>query len=226
MFEIIGLAVSTFALCIFSGIVSVVYTGLAAIILRNRPDGRSRRLLVAAVLPVACAGYLIVTAVVITFLSDGKTDMLFGDIHEPLPNGYILTGLGKMHEYADIIRPFSSDSDAGTFGVHGIQGITADGPIVYGAFSHEFDNPARNGEFFIFDTRTGVTTTLTTKRQLDDAAKHNVQLLDPQDFRSQDSRHRLLARTEHIVSYGPPLALLVLYLLYLVGARTASVRHG
>ena len=98
MFEIIGLVIGTvifFGLAITLGFIF----GLAAWLVfwgRRRPK---RMIALAFVVPLFSALYIFLCAILLMIFVPNQPDLFFGDISEPLPNGYILKDLGGIDIY-------------------------------------------------------------------------------------------------------------------------------
>lgn len=89
MFEMIGLLVGTAILFVLSVIAGGVYAGTAFLILWGRPKRRIALMLLAAAIPVCSTAYMWLCVAIL------PGESLFGDIDQPLPNGYTLQALGK-----------------------------------------------------------------------------------------------------------------------------------
>lgn len=220
MFELIGLAFATVFLFCVSGVIGLIYMSLAWLILRRQGHKTPRLPLAAAFfLPIACAVYLCLFELGWTIFVPAAHESVFGDISEPLPNGYTLVGLAKMPDYAFIAAP-ASDNRART--PSDIGRITVEGPLVYSSISRNFGEPEKPNDergFYIFDTRTGEGTRFTTIEQMQAAAGHRIGLVPTVQFRTQDRatiRVRLLGR---VLLFTPPATLLLLYLTYLFRLR-------
>jgi hypothetical protein len=145
-----------------------------------------------------------------------RPDVFFGDFKEPLPHGYVLTGLGKMPEFAFIDSTPSMMHQPPLRG--GIRRLELDGQIVYGAYGHlntddAFSKRDQDHGYFVFDTRTGSVKNLDTIDQLNAAAGHSVRLVESQYFRSHEPSRILLICVENSIYFVPPI-LVLLYCLY------------
>jgi hypothetical protein len=99
MFEMIGLLIATGFLFALAALASAILAGLTWLYVRKRRAPRIRLMLAAAVIPIVSAAYFWLC---IALLPD---ESLFGDIDQPLPNGYALKALGKMPDFASIDNP-------------------------------------------------------------------------------------------------------------------------
>jgi hypothetical protein len=79
-------------------------------------------------------------------------ESLFGDIDQPLPNGYHVTALGKMIDFADISSANRADSLS-----EYVASLQVHGDLVAGQYSHPFGTftPKPNEGYFVLDTKTG-----------------------------------------------------------------------
>jgi len=152
-----------------------------------------------------------------TIFVPNQPDVFFGDFAEPLPNGYVLTGLGKMPEYAyfESTPPHHQPPLLG-----GVKRLEQDGQVIFGAYgplNHEapplVDSKAVHG-YFAFDTRTGEVRNFTTLDELTGYAGHRLNLVESEYFRSQIPGRRRLREIESLIYSGPPAlsALLCLYM--------------
>jgi hypothetical protein len=151
--EIIGLSFGTTILFAIAIIFGCILASLTWLFLRKRSGQLRLPMLGALVLPPFCVAYFLAC---IAFLP-GKS--LFGDISEPLPNGYYLQALGKMPDFAGIAVGSSFDESE----IHlseCIGSLTVSGPFVAGRYSHPCDrfDPHANEAYFLFDTRNGKVT--------------------------------------------------------------------
>jgi hypothetical protein len=220
MFEIIGLIIGTavfFGLAIMLGL-CFAFGAWLLFWGRHRP-----KLLVvlAAVVPTLSAAYILLCAIGLTIFVPNQPDLFFGDISEPLPNGYLLKGLGKMPEYSYIDVTSPKNQQPSMRG--GIRRLELRGQVVYGAYGHldNDQNPFTNQDngYFIFDTRTGQVKNIDTLNQLTTEAGHPLQLVETQFFRSQDPGAILLRRVENAIFFGPPILAIIFVTLLLIRKR-------
>lgn len=207
MFEMVGMLIALFVVGLFAFFLSLIVGGVAWLLFwrRRRPK---RLIFIAASIPPLSLGYLIVCAILFTIFVPNQPDLFFGDFSEPLPHGYLLSGLGKMPEYANIetepgeIRPEL---------LGGIKSLEEDGEIIYGAYSHPdyapsgFFAPTDIG-YFELSTRSGQVRNFKTIQELNASAGHPVHQVESQFFRSQLSSRIWLRRVENGILYLPPLA--------------------
>src|SRR5579863_10213061 len=96
MFEIIGLLIGSLVMLTLAAAAGVVYAGITYAVLRERPKARLGLMLLGAAIPIVSAIYLWLCVAML------PGESVFGDISEPLPNGYHLQALGKMPDFATI----------------------------------------------------------------------------------------------------------------------------
>jgi hypothetical protein len=220
MFEMIGLLFGLTFLCVLAVLAGGVSAGLAYLLFwgAHRPK---RLIIFAGLIPISALSYVVFCAICMEMFIPNQPDLFFGDFAEPLPNGYILTGLGKMPEY--------SYFESSPQGMHqplllgGVRRLEQDGQTVYGAYGH-LDNQPYDGEnkdrgYFIFDTRTGGVRNFTTIGELNAAAGHPVHLVESQYFQSQDPGRTVLRRVENVVFSFPPASCSLLCLFLLLRER-------
>jgi hypothetical protein len=229
MFEMIGLLFSLFFLFGLS-IVLGLLCGVAAWLLflgRHRPKAL---IATAALIPPLSAVYLVLTAIVLAIFVPNQPDEFFGDFAEPLPNGYLLKGLGKMPDYAYFDTSNPSKLQPRTLG--SVLRLEQDGPMVFGAYGHlnrDFGKLMTGDQgYFAFDTRTGQVQNFDTLQKLNALAGHTVHMVESQYFRSQEPERIFLRRTENLIFFGPPSAATLLCFILLVRFRlrgSTSVRN-
>jgi hypothetical protein len=104
----------------------------AWLILRSQERHRKLRK-IAASLPPIFAVYMLACATVFSLMVPGEADRIFfGDVYEPLPNGYTLKALAKMPTYGMIV-----DNSARFRGAMSgwVGSLAVDGSLVYGGYS-------------------------------------------------------------------------------------------
>jgi hypothetical protein len=160
MFELIGLLFATGLLVGVASVLSLILVVVTRLLLRNREAPRKRLTLAAATIPIASAAYLWLCIAMLPGSS------LFGDISQPLPNGYSVEALGKMPDFASITNSKTPNSYSGL--TECIGKLAVYGPLVVGQYSHPcssfYAKPAE--PFFLFDTRTGKNLDLPTQADL------------------------------------------------------------
>jgi hypothetical protein len=152
-------------------------------------------------------GYVLACLILSSALSIllGTPDLIFGDIHEKLPNGYTVDALDKMPE-CGIIK----NSDHPFVEVAWVGSLQVKGPYVLGrydytCFSRTPEETAKN--YFAFDTRTGRTVNFASQAQLENATATRVQLIPTAKFRgTQTIRQRLMSLLFLLITIAPPLA--------------------
>ena len=221
MFEIIGLIFATALLFLLSAIVSCLFALIAWLILRGRKGSKRRWIMLGTLIPPASAAYVVFAAIVFDFFIPGATDRLFGDFNERLPNGYVLSGLGKMPDFAFIDSKFNGRAQPQLLG--GVGRIGVDGPVVIGQYSHKsdsFNEPVPGGiKFFIFNTQTSELENLKELPKNGEFSGRPVQLVDSQLFHSHEPSEILRRRIEDFIYFGPPAAAALFYLLLLLWLR-------
>ena len=214
MFEIIGLLVATALLFVLSGIVGAAYAAVALIILRQRPKHRLRKVLIGAIIPIFSAAYLWLCVA----LLPGET--LFGDISQPLPNGYSLQALGKIPDFASIVKG-SSLSDRSVNLTELVGSLAVTGPLVVGQYSHpagSFD-PHANEQYFVFNTSTETFKDYATLDLLTAKLGQPVKLVTTDQFKSQEPSYLRQQTSNRRTMFLPPLLASLAYLLFLLATR-------
>jgi|HubBroStandDraft_5_1064220.scaffolds.fasta_scaffold00625_12 multisubunit Na+/H+ antiporter MnhC subunit len=234
MFEMIGLFFAVALLGAISALLGSLFGLFAWLLVRGR--AKAKRVIFAfAFMPPASAAYIVLVAVVCAIFVPNQPDEFFGDFSEPLPHGYVLTGLGKMPDWSYIDSLDKSRPQPQMPGKVGK--LEEDGEMVYGAYSHlgnqwDPNDQFPNGPFyFAFDTVSGEVTNFKTMQQLNEYAGHTVQLKESQFFRSQLPQRILLRKTENAIYFWPPIAATLLGFLFLFrfrfkGVRLTSVSSG
>jgi hypothetical protein len=213
MFELIGLLFATMLLFALAAILAAALSGITWLLVRKTSAPRKRLLFTAASIPIISAVYFWLC---IALLSG---ESLFGDISQPLPNGYLLEALGKMPDFASISNPKSPNSNNGLSECIGKLAVY--GPLVAGQYSHPFGSfaAAPNEPFFIFDTRSGQNIDLPTLVDLQARLGHSVRLTEVQFFRSQEPSYRARQNVNKVVMFGPPIIALGIFAVYVLRNR-------
>jgi hypothetical protein len=210
MFELVGLLFATGLLFALAAVLSSVLAAFTWLSVRHRQASRRRLVLVAALVPILSAAYLWLCIALL------PGESLFGDISQPLPNGYTLEALSKMPDFAFLRAAKSPNRDIGL--TECIGKLAVYGPLVAGQYSHPFGTfyPKSNEPFFIFDTRDGQHVDLPTISDLENSLGHSVQLTEVQLFRSQEPSYRTQQKVNRTIEFGPPtfaLAMLIAFVL-------------
>jgi len=221
VFEDIGLLIGVVLFFALSFIVGLLFGWVAWRILRSEERYRGLRK-IAARLPVVFAAYMLACGVVFSIFVQGDADRIFfGDVYEPLPNGYTLKALAKMPAYGMI-----EDNSATFRGTVGgwVESLSVDGPFVFGAYSHGDDKtlsngPERNQGYFALDTRNGANLTFGAIGDLNRYAGHSVHLTETFSFRSSDAKRIHQLNVERWIWFGPPVVCTVLYCAFLFRVR-------
>jgi hypothetical protein len=219
MFEMIGLLFGLFALGCISVFLGCIIA-LAAWLLfwgRRRPKFL---IFLAAAIPLLSFAYVIACGILFSIFVPNQPDVFFGDFSEPLPHGYVLTGLGKMPEYSyfESTPPMMHQPPL----LGGVKSLEQDGEMVYGAYGHmntefSFFKPGYN--YFAFDTQSGNVQNFSNLNELNARARHSVHLVDSQLFRSKELGRVRLRQTENMIYAGPPFIALLFCFFYLVHCR-------
>jgi hypothetical protein len=171
---------------------------------------------------------LIVCAICFALFVPNQPDEFFGDFNEPIPHGYVLTGLGKMPEFAYFESTPPMMHQPPLRG--GVRRLELDGEIVYGAYGHVEGDPDAFGDrdhgYFVFDTRSGEVKNFETIDQLNAAAGHTVHLVESQYFRSQNPYRIWLRRVENCIYFGPPIAVFLYFVYRLIRFRIRGEEPG
>src|ERR1700760_365929 len=128
MFELIGLLFAIGMLFALAAVASIVLAGLRGLSVRNRQTPRNRLILAAALIPLFSVAYLWLCIALL------PGESLFGDISQPLPNGYTLEALRKMPAFASVSNAKSPNSYNGLTECVGKLAVC--GPFVAGQYSH------------------------------------------------------------------------------------------
>jgi len=158
-------------------------------VLRNFKISSRRATIVAALFPPAVTAYLLCFVIASTILSSflGTPDLLFGDINEPLPNGFKLFALDKMPEDGLIKR--DNDGQVGW-----VSDLQTSGPFVLGKYDYKYfpkTEDQSNRNFFLFDTRNGKAQDFATESDLSKVANVPVHLTPTQFFRAPNLSPRV-----------------------------------
>jgi hypothetical protein len=217
MFELIGLLFATIFLFTIASIAAAILVGITWLLLRNTSAPRKRLMFTAALIPIASAAYLWLCVALL------PGESLFGDISQPLPNGYVIEALGKMPDFASISNPKSPYSYNGLSECIGRLAVY--GPLVAGQYSHPFGSftAAPNEPFFIFDTRNGQHKDLPKLADLQATLGHPVLLTEVQFFRSQEPTYRLRQNLNRAVMFGPPIIALGILIVSVLRKRRRTL---
>ena len=211
MFELIGLMFATLFLFLVACVIGCSIAFAAWLIVRNRVCRRAPLVLIAAAIPIFSAAYLWLCIAVL------PGESLFGDINQPLPNGYSLQALGKMPDFATINK-----GDSLSYGSVGLPeyvgSLAASGSFVAGRYSHPFDSftPRPDEGYFIFDTRTGQLTEFRTLNELELKLGHPIHLVKTQFFRSEESSYKRQPAMNKAIMFAPPATIMIFYILWLL----------
>jgi hypothetical protein len=146
---------------------------------------------------------MIVSSALSTVL--GTPDLVFGDINEPLPNGFYLRALDKMPEAGRIEK---AQNDLA--GVAWVSDVQIAGPLVIGrynytCFSRTEEEKSRN--LFLFDTRNGTTRDFAAESDLAIAADTSIHLTPTPLFRGPRTAYqRISGFLLLLAGVAPPLA--------------------
>jgi hypothetical protein len=220
MFEIIGLLVGSGIFFVLATAVSAILAILTWLSLRNRQGPRKRFITVAVLIPISSVAYMWLCVALL------PGESLFGDIAQPLPNGYVLQALGKMPDFASISNPKLPYSNNGPSECIGRLGVY--GPLVVGQYSHPFgsfgSNP--NEPFFVLDTDNGHHIDLPTLSDLQRYVGHSVTLSEVQYFRSSEPRYLRRQRINNGIEFGPPLIAVLMLVGFVIRCRRRVALPG
>ena len=131
MFEIIGLFIGTAFVLALSGVLGCVFALLSWLAI-HKTHHRVRLVLTAALLPSIGVLYMGGCEIAFSIMLPGEAGLLFGDISEPLPNGYRLAALGKMPDYGRIEAMAGPAAEPQLTGWIGR--VAVEGPLIFGAY--------------------------------------------------------------------------------------------
>jgi hypothetical protein len=183
--EIIGRLLMMFILMGLASGAGVVCAGLVYLLLRKEKTRRIEASLLAGLFPPVVMGYLLACLVASSIFSTWlwTPDILFGDINEPLPNGFYLRALDKMPEAGRIER--ENDAIAGVAWVSDLQ---VAGPLVLGKYDYTYfpkSEKEKSRNLFLFDTRSGIIEDFANESDLAAAANARVHLTPTPKFRGE-----------------------------------------
>jgi hypothetical protein len=209
--EIVGRLVMIFLLMGMASVVGAVCVLVVYLLLRRANRKSARACIVTGLFPPAVMGYLLGCLVLSSMLSGllGTPDLVFGDINEPLPNGFTLQALDKMPEAGHIQR--AGDS---LFQVAWVGAVQIDGPYVLGKYDYTYFPKTEKDigrDFFMFDTRTGEIRNFTSETGLADSTKTNIHLTPTPYYHAPHSSKQLISSAFFLfIAVAPPLALALL----------------
>jgi hypothetical protein len=160
---------------------------LVFLVLKMRKRTSWRACTVAALFPPAVMAYVLGCLVVSSALSGvlGTPDLVFGDLHERLPNGYTIEALDKMPECGHIEKAGSS-----TIEIAWVRSLQVESPYVFGKYDYTYfpktaEEAQRN--YFSFNTRAGGIRDFASEKELAAAASTNIHLTPTPNFRGVES---------------------------------------
>lgn len=221
MFEMMGALIGLMVLAGLLSVLGFLIAAAAWLLFWGRPRPK-RLILMTASVPPLSLGYALACAAVFAIFVPNQPDQFFGDFSEPLPNGYVLTGLGKMPEYASFDTDEPGKNQPSILG--GVQSLELDGETVYGVYSHPksgFRDSMAPADIccFVFDTHSGQVQNLKSIQELNAAAGHPTRLVESQFFRSQDRGRIRLREVENTIYLFPPSAALLFCFYRIVRVR-------
>lgn len=217
MIDFLGVAFGFFILLASSAVAGLVVAAVVAILFWSRWRRAIPLCIGAIVLAPLCVVWFYAT---VAFLPG---ESLFGDINERLPNGYHLSALGKMPDFATI-DPIS------TYGLglpEGIASLQVQGNLVVGQYSHPLDTftPKPVENYFLFDTRTGEHREFPNSSALQAQVSEPLRLVPAPEFRSPDPASRRQRGFNRAVTFGPMIVGWTMYLLVAAWLRLTVVRR-
>jgi hypothetical protein len=218
VFEDIGVLIGIAMFFALSLALGWIYGLGARLILRSQE--RHRKLWkIAAAFPPIFAVYMLACAIVFSLIVPGDADRIFfGDVYEPLPNGYALRALAKMPASGWI----EANSAKFLGKVSPVGSIAVEGPFVYGEYRLGLE---RSKDYFGFDTRDGAALNFDTIAEMNRHAGHAVRLTETFSFRSSEAARIRLMTSERWIWFSPPLICSVCYLVFLLRLRRRDA-HG
>ena len=177
-------------------------------LLRHFKISSRRTTVIAALFPPAVMAYLLCFVIASSLLSSftGTPDLLFGDINEPLPNGFKLWALDKMPEAGLIKRDDDSLRQVGW-----VSDLQISGPFVLGKYDYTYfpkTEDQGNRNFFLFDTRNGKAQDFATESDLSKVANVPVHLTPTQFFHAPKSlTSRVRDFVMFMIAFLPPIAI-------------------
>jgi hypothetical protein len=201
---------------VFSSLAGLALAGIARLLTKHVKSGRTLVVFTGAALPVLCFVYFLGCASVLP----GYTD----SIDEPLPNGFHLTALKKMPDFAGIQSP-SNPAFQLTECIASLQVV---GPMVAGHYSHPegvFQPNSQEG-YFLLDTRNRKFTNYSNQSAVEQTLGQSLNLVDVFYFHSDEAAYQQEAKREQHILEIPLLAILTAYILLLLFVMSRSNRRG
>jgi hypothetical protein len=180
---------------------------LVHIVLRRFKIRRRSATITAVLFPPAVMAYLLCFVICSAILSApfGTPDLLFGDINEPLPNGFHLYAIDKMPEDGLIQRRGDALGQVGWVSELQVVGPYVAGEYGYHYFPRTETQATRN--FFLFDTRTTTTRDFATEAELAGTLNVPLRLTATPYFHAPTSLpHHFLDAALWLVAFVPPVA--------------------
>jgi len=218
LFELIGLAFATLFLFALAALVGCGFLAVAWLIVRRKEGPKIPLILIAGAIPILSAAYFWLCVAIL------PGESLFGDISQPLPNGYSLEALGKMPDFATIKYGNSLSNPRGQSECIG--SLEVSGPFVAGRYSHPFGTfaPEPTEGYFILDTRSGQFVDFKTIEELEARLGHKVNLVSTTSFRSVEPSYKRHETLNKIIMFTPPITATIGYFLWL--SRRRRVETG
>lgn len=205
--EIIGRLIMMCLLMGFATGIGALCALLVHIILRRFKIRRRSATIIAWLFPPTVMAYLLGFVIGSSILSApfGTPDLLFGDINEPLPNGFHLFALGKMSEDGLIERKGDAPGQVGW-----VSELQVVGPFVAGKYGYTYfprTEKDHNRNFFLFDTRAATTRDFATEAELAGVLNVPLRLTATPYFHARTPLfHHFLDAVLWLVALGPPVA--------------------
>ena len=151
-------------------------------------------------------------------------ESLFGDIDEPLPNGYHLRALGKMPDFATI----DPNSKYGLGLPEGIGRLQVQEDFVVGQYSHPFDTftPKPVEDYFLFDTKSGLHRDFPSAAALQSQLNEPLHLAPTDEFQSSDPASRRQRVFNRVMILGPIVGVWVLYFAAVLMLRFIPIKRS
>lgn len=217
--EIIGRFIAFIIGCCLSVVFGIFFAGLALAYLWFRKRRNRSLILLAFLQPFLAFIYLCGSMFICQLVFPTQDDHIFGDIYEPLPNGYILKALSKM-PYAGLIE---NPTDR-TYRISiGVEKLAQNGEVIYGSHSpDQIDfqyHPDCQFGCFLFNTKTRQIQEFKLKGELEHAVGHDVQLVETENFRTQDKAYLLRQHLWDVLYIGPPILSFIFVIILILGAK-------
>jgi hypothetical protein len=210
MFELIGLAIGTVILFLLATIIGSIFAFGAWIAFRRKVPSPRSWAIAAFAIPILSAACLWMCIAMLP----GKS--LFGDISQPLPNGYVLTGLGKMPDFSYVQKQAAGVDTSNEPGC--VARLEVVRTLIIGQYGEWCRTTAPNAKpedkYFVFETLTGKLINFPNLGEAEHNLGQPAHLVSSEAFESPDplAIHQRMRNT--IIEVGPPvMATLVFFVM-------------